>query len=595
MASALLVVSGLSVVHAQASSTSGAATAAGPPVDYTILLEDGADHDAAVAAIRAAGGAVQRENPAIGAVLVRAQRAGFIAQVSAAPGVLGAVRSRSIGHLPAGGDRESLAAANAPAGMAASAQAPAATVDAGATITPSGATIAGAGIAGAAATMAGGTQVGMDPMDSMLYGLRMVRAAEARRVQAGDHRVRVGLLDSGIEATHPDLAPNVDVAASRNFVVDIPFDENGEVVDGPCEFVGCVDPPAYDDFGHGTHLAGTIAAAANGFGVSGVAPNVTLVDLRVGQDSGLVFLQSFLDAITYGADLELNVMNLIFEIDPWVFNCTDNPADSPEAQLEQRTTIAAVNRALDYAHRKGVTLVGELGFTHDDLGSPHPDPFSPDYPFGMSYTRELDNDTCLAMPAEGHHVIGVSSVGPSKAKEDFSNYGLERISLAAPGGYRRDGFGTPSYFSRENQILSTYSRVAATAKGWLTPEGEITQLGLDFGMVRQCVGALCSFYRWAEGTDRAAPHVTGTAALVISQYGNRGLGNPPAMAPERVEHVLLTTAAPQPCPTPRLVSYANVGRTPDWDAFCAGGTSFNGFYGHGMVDAAAAVSLPGGG
>ena len=61
-------------------------------------------------------------------------------------------------------------------------------------------------------------------------------------------------------------------------------------IDGPCEFPSCVDPVGWDDDGHGTHVAGTIAAALNGFGVSGVAPNVTLVNIRGGQDSGYFFL-----------------------------------------------------------------------------------------------------------------------------------------------------------------------------------------------------------------------------------------------------------------------------------------------------------------
>ena len=133
--------------------------------------------------------------------------------------------------------------------------------------------------------------VGMDPLDSQLWGLRAVRSDLARTVQPGDKRVKVGIIDTGIDGTHPDIAPNFDRADSRNFVTDIPFDENGNVVDGPCEFAGCVDPVDHDDGAHGTHVAGTIGAAANGAGISGVAPNVTLVNIRAGQDAGFFFLQ----------------------------------------------------------------------------------------------------------------------------------------------------------------------------------------------------------------------------------------------------------------------------------------------------------------
>ncbi|MDQ3885945.1 MAG: S8 family serine peptidase, partial [Actinomycetota bacterium] len=432
-------------------------------------------------------------------------------------------------------------------------------------------------------------KAGMDPLDARLWGLRMVRSDLARERQPGDRRVRIGVLDSGIDATHPDLAPNVDRRLSHNFVVDIPYDENGAVIDGPCEFSGCVDPPNHDDYGHGTHVAGTAAAAADGFGVSGVAPNVTLVDIRIGQDSGYVFLQPALDGIVYGADIGVNVMDLPFAIDPWIYNCVDNPVDTPEQQLQQRTTIIAVNRALDYAHRKGVTLIDETGYTHYDLGRPHPDTLSPDYPSGAAYPRQIDNDTCRAMPIEGNHVIGVSGLGPSGVKADYSNYGVEQVSLAAPGGFRADGFGTPWYMTRDNQILSTYSRAAATGKGWLTEAGEITPLGESSGMLKHCQGTECAFYRWAESTSRAAPHVAGAAALVISQYGDRRASRV-TMAPDRVEQVLLSTAQPRPCPTPRLYSYAAIGRPAEYDAYCEGTTEFNGFYGHGIVDAFAAVT-----
>ena len=94
----------------------------------------------------------------------------------------------------------------------------------------------------------------------------MVKSDQAREVNAGDSRVLVGILDSGIDASHPDLAGQLAPGLSRNFVTDIPS------VDGPCEVPSCVDPATVDDSGHGTHVAGTVAAAANGLGVSGVAP-----------------------------------------------------------------------------------------------------------------------------------------------------------------------------------------------------------------------------------------------------------------------------------------------------------------------------------
>src|SRR5690606_13244899 len=135
--------------------------------------------------------------------------------------------------------------------------------------------------------------------------------------------------------------------------------------------------------------------------------------------------------------------------------CLNNPADSAEEQAEQRAIIEAVRRALTYAHRRGVTLIAALGNNHEDLGAPRTDLFSPNYG-GRPRPREIDNATCWNLPLEGPHVLGVSALGPSGKKSDYSNYGVERISVAAPGGWFRDGFGTPAYRSDGNMILSAY-------------------------------------------------------------------------------------------------------------------------------------------
>ena len=60
----------------------------------------------------------------------------------------------------------------------------------------------------------------------------------------------------------------------------------------------CNDPVDEDDDGHGTHVAGTIGAPINGIGMAGVAPKVTLVNIRAGQDSGFFFLGPAVNALT---------------------------------------------------------------------------------------------------------------------------------------------------------------------------------------------------------------------------------------------------------------------------------------------------------
>jgi len=150
-------------------------------------------------------------------------------------------------------------------------------------------------------------------------------------------KVRVGVMDTGVQADHPDIHPNFDYKLSRNFVTDLPS------VDGPCEHASCVDPVGEDDGGHGTHVSGTIAASLNGFGVSGVAPSVDIVEVRAGQDSGFFFAGPTLDALTYSGDAGLDVVNMSFYVDPWLYNCVGGaPEDTPAQANDQNLIIAAV-------------------------------------------------------------------------------------------------------------------------------------------------------------------------------------------------------------------------------------------------------------
>ena len=194
----------------------------------------------------------------------------------------------------------------------------------------------------------------------------------------------------------------------------------------------CIDPANEDEDGHGTHVAGTIASPLNGVGIAGVAPNVTLVNLRAGQDSGYFFLQPTVDALTYAGDNGVDVVNMSYFIDPWLYNCAANPADSPAEQAEQRTIVEATQRALNYAHRHGVTLVAAAGNEHTDIG--HPTSTTPARTSRRAPSTPATSTTrCLTMPTEGRHVIVVSSIGPSTTKADYSNYGAEHIDVTAPG------------------------------------------------------------------------------------------------------------------------------------------------------------------
>jgi subtilisin family serine protease len=566
-----ILVAAVAVTTALATSTSGAAlaapadpAAAAPTARYVVLGADGGSTDRTAAAVRAAGGRVVGSTPAIGVVTAESADPAFAAAVRRQPGVAGAARDRSIGRVPALGPAKP-DPVNAEPAAATRAR-------------------AAAGRTGRAATPAASPTE--EPLAPLQWNMRMVKADQAYGINPGSRRVLVGIIDSGLDASNPDLAANFDASRSRNFASDIP------AIDGPCEYAGCVDPIGVDDNGHGTHVAGIVAAALNGVGVAGVAPGVTLVEARAGQDSGFVFLNPVLSALTYSADTGVDVVNMSFYIDPWLFNCRSNPADSPEAQAEQRATIAAVTRAMNYAHRKGVTQVVSLGNNHFDLGNPPVDTSSPDYPEGQAYPRTIDNADCLILPIEGPHAIGVSALGPSGRKADYSNYGLEQITVSAPGGWFRDYFGTPAYRTDANLVLSTYPRNVLQLQGRVDPEGNVVP-GFENSVFKSCTAAgQCGYYAYLQGTSMAAPHATGVAALIVSRYGHRDRRGGLTLAPGRVASILTRSAAEQACPASGVETYRNEGRDASYDAPCVGTPSFNSLYGHGIVDALAAVAGP---
>jgi len=551
-----------------ASPTRSAGTQAA--TSYVVLAEAGTSVTALADSLAGSGSKVTSVNRDIGMVVVSSTDTAFRARATKISGVEGVAADRSIGYAPTRRpltvERENLTAAKA--GKAPKAlKAPAAKKP---------------------------PKVKSDPLDSLLWGMKMINADQAHAVTLGSKRVRVGIMDTGVQGDHPDLHANFDYDRSRNFVTDIPE------IDGACESADCVDPVGEDDNGHGTHVAGTVGAAMNGFGVSGVAPKVDIVEVRAGQDSGYFFLQPTVDALTYSANAGLDVVNMSFYVDPWLYNCAGGaPEDTPEQAAEQDVIIEAMSRALDYAHSKNVTLVAATGNNHEDLADPRVDISSPDYG-ADPHDRTIDNETCLDLPVEGPNVIGVNALGPSSKKSDFSNYTTDlnsgEVEVSAPGGWFRDGFGTPTYRTNENMILSSVPLVALQDTGEVDENGDITPDGEATGVKKICQAdpepgtTTCGYYAFFQGTSMASPHAAGVAALAVSAHGyNLSPGNF-GLAPATVRALLQGTATDHACPEGGVQSYLNEGRSAEFTATCVGTPASNGFYGAGIVNALGVVS-----
>lgn len=357
-----------------------------------------------------------------------------------------------------------------------------------------------------------------DPMSNRQWDMLQIHVPEAQEINSGSPSVVVGDIDTGLDYTHPDLAANVDFANSVSCVSGVPN----------------TDPAAWnDDNGHGTHTAGTIAAAANGIGIVGVAPNVKIAGIKAGNADGYFFPEAVICAFMWAGSHKIDVTNNSYYADPWLFNCRND--------AEQRAIWKAEQRAIRYAMSQGVTVVAAQGNENIDLSKQNFDSTSPDYPPGSEVDREITN-ACVVIPVEISGVIGVTGDGAFLQKTYYSSYGVGVAQVTAPGGDRR--YQDPGDGSR-GYVLSTFPG---------------------------------NRYALAQGTSMASPHAAGVAALIISQFGKMPQG--------RVQAMLTQTADPMACPPNPF----DPGGTGAWLATCVGGSGYNGFYGHGQVNAFSAVT-----
>jgi lantibiotic leader peptide-processing serine protease len=385
---------------------------------------------------------------------------------------------------------------------------------------------------------------GPEPLSACEWDDRIINASpgQSYAVNRGGGAT-IGDMDTGIDLTHPDIAPNLDVGLSCSFITSANPNANpAEVANGDCSNKAAVQ----DLNGHGTHTASEAASPINGIGTAGVAPDATIVALKAGNAAGFFFTQEVTDAMIYAGDHHVDVVNMSFFADPWLFNCK-NDAD-------QRAIVTAIGRASRYAQQHGAVMVAAQGNEAIDLAHPVTDTISPDFPPGSELTRDVGNN-CVVLPNELPGVVGVTGIGPSGELSFFSSYGAGVSDVTAPSG-------------SSGQAPNPFGRVLAA---WSSTAPPIGIAGRD---VQDAGGAV---YAWVQGTSMASPHAAGVAALIRAAHPN--------MPPGAVQAILQNTAMPKDCPAPEEMDPLSGALGVQT---CTGGPGNTSFYGKGLVDALAA-------
>ncbi|AKD05891.1 peptidase S8 and S53 subtilisin kexin sedolisin [Pontibacter korlensis] len=320
-----------------------------------------------------------------------------------------------------------------------------------------------------------------EPYFFLQWGHTAIQAPAAWNAGARGKGVKVAVLDTGFFLDHPDLKSNI--ASSASFVP-------GE----PAQFKSI---PNVRTSSHGSHVAGTIAAADNGLGVIGVAPDAQLILVKVLRDSGSGsfswMMQGILHAVAEGADVINMSLGAGLPRNGKFLDENGNMINDTKAVQE---LLNAISRVTTYATQQGVTVISSAG---NDGNNGNKD------------------QSLVYIPASAPNVISISSTAPTgwfnnplttnlDGVASYTNFGTPAVSFAAPGG----DFSYPT-----NELSSLGIPVWALDM--------VLSTGTERG------------YNWNAGTSMASPHAAGVAALIIGQNGG-------SMDPKKVEAALRASA-----------------------------------------------------
>ncbi len=352
-----------------------------------------------------------------------------------------------------------------------------------------------------APTSALAVPTGTDPDRSLQYGLDTVRAGAAWTASTGTG-VTVAVLDTGVDAAHADLA--------------------GQVLPG-YNAIDDTTGTSSDGKGHGTHVAGIIAAVTgNGIGVAGTAPDARILPVQVMDATGSGTMSTLAAGIVWAADHGASVLNM---------------------SLGATTQVTAVTDAILYARSKGITVVAAAG-NQRASGSP------------VSY------------PAADPGVIAVAATDQNDAYASFSNGG-SYVDVAAPGvriasTWNDGGYMYSSGTSMASPFVAAAAALIDAAHPGLTPdqvehalESTAVDLGTagrddDYGYGRIDAAAAVAAAGTATGSPATTPptEATTTPATPTSSPTTSPTAQPTTSpTPEPT-----ATSTPTQAPTPAKVT-----------------------------------------